>query len=73
MLQNLPADQLLPVARAFSQFLNLTNIAEQYHTVSRQCDTLECSPDAIDNLLRRVSQGEIDANDAQKAIADLKN
>jgi Phosphoenolpyruvate carboxylase (EC 4.1.1.31) len=72
VLQNLPADQLLPVARAFSQFLNLTNIAEQYHTVSRQCDTHECSPDAIDNLLRRVSQGEIDANDAQKAIADLK-
>ncbi|SIO18443.1 phosphoenolpyruvate carboxylase [Salinivibrio sp. ES.052] len=72
VLQNLPADQLLPVARAFSQFLNLTNIAEQYHTVSRQCDALECSPDAIDDLLRRVSQGEINANDAQKAIADLK-
>lgn len=72
VLQNLPADQLLPVARAFSQFLNLTNIAEQYHTVSRQCDALECSPDAIDDLLRRVSQGEIDANDAQQAIADLK-
>ncbi|WP_439437330.1 phosphoenolpyruvate carboxylase [Salinivibrio costicola] len=72
VLQNLPADQLLPVARAFSQFLNLTNIAEQYHTVSRQSDTHECSPDAIDNLLRRVSQGEIDANNAQKAIADLK-
>jgi len=72
VLQNLPADQLLPVARAFSQFLNLTNIAEQYHTVSRQCDALECSPDAIDDLLRRVSQGEINANDAQQAIADLK-
>ena len=27
-------DELLPVARAFSQFLNLTNVAEQYQTIS---------------------------------------
>lgn len=33
-LQNLSNDELLPVARAFSQFLNLTNVAEQYHTIS---------------------------------------
>ena len=34
-LQNLSNDELLPVARAFSQFLNLTNVAEQYQTISR--------------------------------------
>ncbi|PKH19137.1 phosphoenolpyruvate carboxylase [Enterobacterales bacterium CwR94] len=33
-LQNLSNEELLPVARAFSQFLNLTNVAEQYHTIS---------------------------------------
>ncbi|ACS84008.1 phosphoenolpyruvate carboxylase [Musicola paradisiaca] len=33
-LQNLSNDELLPVARAFSQFLNLTNTAEQYHSIS---------------------------------------
>ena len=33
-LQNLSNDELLPVARAFSQFLNLTNVAEQYHSIS---------------------------------------
>ncbi len=33
-LQNLSNDELLPVARAFSQFLNLTNVAEQYQTIS---------------------------------------
>ena len=32
-LQNLSNDELLPVARAFSQFLNLTNVAEQYQTI----------------------------------------
>ena len=31
-LQNLSNDELLPVARAFSQFLNLANTAEQYHS-----------------------------------------
>ena len=35
-LQNLSNEELLPVARAFSQFLNLTNVAEQYQTISYQ-------------------------------------
>lgn len=34
-LQNLSNEELLPVARAFSQFLNLTNVAEQYQTISQ--------------------------------------
>lgn len=33
-LQNLSNDELLPVARAFSQFLNTANTAEQYHSIS---------------------------------------
>ncbi len=33
-LRNLSDDELLPVARAFSQFLNLANVAEQFHTIS---------------------------------------
>ncbi len=35
-LQDLPDDQLLPVCRAFNQFLNLANIAEQYHRIRRR-------------------------------------
>ena len=31
LLTNLRDDQLLPVTRAFNQFLNLANLAEQYH------------------------------------------
>lgn len=34
ILQNLDNNELLPVARAFAQFLNLTNVAEQYQTIS---------------------------------------
>lgn len=35
-LDSLAEDELLPVARAFNQFLNLANIAEQYHHVRRR-------------------------------------
>ncbi len=35
-LNQLDDDELLPVARAFNQFLNLANIAEQYHRVRRR-------------------------------------
>ncbi|VEI46394.1 phosphoenolpyruvate carboxylase [Actinobacillus equuli] len=34
-MANISTENVLPVARAFSQFLNLTNIAEQYQTISR--------------------------------------
>ncbi|MDP5064575.1 MAG: phosphoenolpyruvate carboxylase, partial [Haliea sp.] len=40
VLRSLDNEQLVPVARAFSQFLNLANIAEQHHTVSRRMDPL---------------------------------
>ena len=39
-LLNLGRDDLLPVARAFSQFLNLANIADQHHTTAREMDHL---------------------------------
>ncbi|MFC3606452.1 phosphoenolpyruvate carboxylase [Stutzerimonas tarimensis] len=35
-LDSLSEDELLPVARAFNQFLNLANIAEQYHRIRRR-------------------------------------
>lgn len=47
-LQNLSDDELLPVARAFSQFLNLANVAEQFHSMSRQGE-LHTTPDPLTN------------------------
>lgn len=70
-LQNLPDDQLLPVARAFSQFLNLTNIAEQYHTVSRHCEEHICSPDSIDTLFGKLNNSNISQFDSVQAVRDL--
>ncbi|WP_011217078.1 phosphoenolpyruvate carboxylase [Photobacterium profundum] len=70
-LQNLPDDQLLPVARAFSQFLNLTNIAEQYHTISRHCEEQICSPDSIDSLFGKLNANSISQLDSIQAVRDL--
>lgn len=72
VLQNLPNDQLLPVARAFSQFLNLTNIAEQYHSVSRHCEEQVCNPDTLDDLFMRLQHADVSDNERDKAVDDLK-
>ncbi|HYU26768.1 MAG TPA: phosphoenolpyruvate carboxylase, partial [Thermoanaerobaculia bacterium] len=39
-LRALPLDLAVPVARAFSHFLTLANIAEQHHRVRRRRDYL---------------------------------
>ncbi|USH02645.1 phosphoenolpyruvate carboxylase [Grimontia kaedaensis] len=72
VLQSLPNDQLLPVARAFSQFLNLTNIAEQYHSVSRHCEEQVCNPDSLDDLFMRLQNADVSDGERDKAVDDLK-
>lgn len=72
VLQNLPDAQMLPVARAFSQFLNLTNIAEQYHSISRHCEEFICTPDAVDDLFSRLNANNISPSEIEKAVHDLK-
>ena len=46
-LDDLGEDELLPVARAFNQFLNLTNICEQYQLIRRRD---EGQPEPFENL-----------------------
>ncbi len=70
-IKNLPNDQLTPVARAFNQFLNLTNIADQYHTISRHCEENVCEPDAIHALFSKLSQNSISKLDTAQAIREL--
>ena len=54
ILNQLDDDELLPVARAFNQFLNLANIAEQYHRVRRRAPG-EAQP-FEDNMLADLLQ-----------------
>ncbi|RJX72332.1 phosphoenolpyruvate carboxylase [Vibrio sinensis] len=70
-IKNLPNEQLTPVARAFNQFLNLTNIAEQYHTISRHCDAHVCEPDAINTLFAKLKQNDVSKLDTAQAVRDL--
>ncbi|WP_029236222.1 phosphoenolpyruvate carboxylase [Vibrio coralliilyticus] len=70
-IKSLPNEQLTPVAHAFNQFLNLTNMAEQYHTISRHCDAHVCEPDAINNLFSKLSQSDISKLDTAQAVRDL--
>ncbi|SEE75790.1 phosphoenolpyruvate carboxylase [Pseudomonas anguilliseptica] len=57
-LNQLEDDELLPVARAFNQFLNLANIAEQYNRVRRRAPG-EAQPfedNILADLLQRLSR-----------------
>ncbi|GAA5193422.1 phosphoenolpyruvate carboxylase [Ferrimonas gelatinilytica] len=58
MLAELPDHELVPFASAFNQFLNLANIAEQHHSISRNCDELVCVPDPVEQLLNRLLKGK---------------
>jgi phosphoenolpyruvate carboxylase len=71
VISSLPNEQLNPVARAFNQFLNLTNIAEQYHTISRHCESNVCEPDAINTLFNKLSEKNVGKLDTAQAIKDL--
>ncbi|MFB9136459.1 phosphoenolpyruvate carboxylase [Vibrio sp. AK197] len=70
-IKNLPDEHLTPVARAFNQFLNLTNIAEQYHTISRHCESHINEPDALNSLFTKLQENSVSKLDAAQAIRDL--
>ncbi|MBS0910398.1 phosphoenolpyruvate carboxylase [Tatumella sp. JGM118] len=70
-LQNLSNDELLPVARAFSQFLNLTNVAEQYQTISLQAQGAN-NPELLKQEFERLKQNNtLTRSDILKAIESL--
>ncbi len=58
-LATISDDQIIPVARAFSQFLNLTNIAEQYQTISRQHFDHEASSRSLEALFKNLKAQNI--------------
>ncbi|XOV80006.1 MAG: phosphoenolpyruvate carboxylase [Aestuariibacter sp.] len=65
LFKDLPNSDLLTVARAFTQFLNLANIAEQEDN-SRQ--TLD---DSLDTLLQRLQEQGTENEDFSEALAKL--
>lgn len=69
-LQNLSNDELLPVARAFSQFLNLTNTAEQYHSISPK-NSAELNPESLIQLFSRLCGQGVSEEALRDAVQTL--
>ncbi|MCP8463493.1 phosphoenolpyruvate carboxylase [Pseudomonas sp. ZM23] len=73
-LDALGEDELLPVARAFNQFLNLANIAEQYHRIRRRKPN---EAEAFENrvlgeLLSRLRKSGLSAEGLARQVAELE-
>ncbi|MCB1705747.1 MAG: phosphoenolpyruvate carboxylase [Halioglobus sp.] len=72
LLLGLDRDELLPVARAFSQFLNLANIADQHHTISREMDKEYSATEALAGVFELLQSDGRSAAEINAAIANLK-
>tara|TARA_R110002126_G_scaffold43555_8_gene124856 strand:+ start:2764 stop:5394 length:2631 start_codon:yes stop_codon:yes gene_type:complete len=71
VLRSLSDDELLPVARAFAQFLNLANLAEQHHTISRIGQASIEKPEPLHELFNLLDDQKISGEKVKKAVADL--
>jgi phosphoenolpyruvate carboxylase len=72
VLKNLRNDELVPVARAFSQFLNLANIADQRHTVSREMDHLFSASETLATAMAELRKENVAVDEIESAIRALK-
>lgn len=69
-LQNLRDEEFLPVARAFNQFLNLTNTAEQYSSVSPHVTGGE-NPVNFPAIYAKLKESNLSDEAIKKAIGDI--
>jgi len=72
VLAHLSDHELLPVARAFTHFLNLANIAEQFHGISRHCDTITCAPDPMTQLIDKLKNAQVSQEKMQQTVNELQ-
>ena len=70
-LSTISNENIIPVARAFSHFLNLTNIAEQYQTVSRQHKDLQSSNRSLSALFQRLKAQNASKEEVYKTVENL--
>src|SRR3954469_16132601 len=77
LLRELPVESTVPIARAFSHFLTLANIAEQHHRVRRR-RAYQHDPSAppqrgsCEETFARLMEGGVSADDLHAATASLR-
>ncbi|MAT95114.1 MAG: phosphoenolpyruvate carboxylase [Halioglobus sp.] len=71
LLEGLSDDELVPVARAFSQFLNLANIAEQRHHVSREMDPVFSASSTLSRCFDDLAQAAVPGGKIEQFVDDL--
>lgn len=73
LLRQLDDDELLPVTRAFNQFLNLANLAEQYHGIRRkQGHPSDLVVESLSEVFERLQKGGTDPSELHRRVADLR-
>ena len=72
---SLEDDEILPLTRAFTHFLNFANIAEQYHVVrsrrQSEFDVNTPSPNPLDHLFEKFKNNDIPTDTLFQQICDL--
>ncbi|PIE43396.1 MAG: phosphoenolpyruvate carboxylase [Gammaproteobacteria bacterium] len=73
LLGSLSEEELLPVTRAFNQFLNMANLAEQYHGVRRVKDDVQKDGviEELESFFTRLKQAGITRGALDKLLANL--
>ncbi|QBM17848.1 phosphoenolpyruvate carboxylase [Marinobacter sp. JH2] len=72
LLGQLSDDELLPVTRAFNQFLNLANLAEQYHGIRRkQGHASDLTVESLADVFERLKAGGVAPEELHQKVADL--
>lgn len=72
-LHDLKEDDVLPLARAFTQFLNLANIAEEHHRVRRHLEVKDvCTPDSLCTLFAQLRQKGFSPQKIAETLAETQ-
>ena len=76
LLSGLEDQDILPLTRAFTHFLNFANIAEQYHVVrsrrQHESDAESISPNPLEHVLEKFKKHNISSEQLFQQICDLK-
>lgn len=77
LLRDLPLPMAVPVARAFSHFLTLANVAEQHHRVRRRRDYARghasgAQRGSFDDVLPRLKERGVDADTLHATVSRLQ-